>query len=229
MNPPGLIIKQIEMGPMMNFTYIIGCAETLEAAVVDPAWDVPAILDVARGLRLRICHLLVTHAHPDHVNGLEEMLEKTGAKAYLNVEEIDYGREMAARYKVSIDSLKRHTANILAVSDGEEISVGKILVRCLHTPGHSPGSQCFLAGKNLFTGDTLFVDACGRVDLPGSDPGKLWWSLNRKLRALEDDIIVYPGHDYADKPTSSLGEQKHSNPYMQFATVDPFLRAMGIC
>jgi hydroxyacylglutathione hydrolase len=214
---------------MMNFIYIIGCSETREAAVIDPAWDVPAILNIARDLDLRLCHILVTHAHPDHVNGLEEMIEKTGARAYLNVEEADYMREMAMRYDVPLEFMMRHSGNIVTVSDDEEILLGKIPVRCLHTPGHSPGSQCFLAEKNLFSGDTLFVDACGRVDIPGSDPAKMWWSLNRKLRALEDDIMLYPGHNYASQPTSNLGEQKRNNPYMQFASVDPFLRAMGVC
>ena len=107
--------------------------------------------------------------------------------------------------------------------------MGKLPVRCLHTPGHSPGSQCFLVGKNLLSGDTLFVDACGRVDLPGGDPEKLWWSLNRKLRALEDDIVVYPGHNYGGRATSTLGEQKRGNPYMQYTSADQFLRDLGGC
>jgi hydroxyacylglutathione hydrolase len=122
-----------------------------------------------------------------------------------------------------------YAARIRAVSDEEVIRVGKLPVRCLHTPGHSPGSQCFLVGENLLSGDTLFVDACGRVDLPGGDAAKLWWSLNRKLRALEDDIVVYPGHNYGNRPTSTLGEQKRGNPYMQCASVDQFLRDLGGC
>jgi hydroxyacylglutathione hydrolase len=228
MNSDDCFIKQIELGPMMNFIYLIGCSQTREAAVVDPAWDVPAILAVARALEFQLRHILLTHAHPDHANGLEELLDATGAKAYLHADEIRYVREMAEQYQVPLEFMKRHSGNIRPVADNEEIQVGKIPIRCLHTPGHTPGSQCFLVEKNLFSGDTLFVDACGRVDFPGGDPEKMWWSLNRKLRALDDDIVLYPGHNYADRPTSTLGEQKRSNPYMQMASVGEFLRAMGI-
>lgn len=223
----GLILKQIEMGPMMNYVYIIGCAETREGAVVDPAWDVPAILRTAGELGLRLRHVLVTHAHPDHVNGLEELLEATDAKVYLNEAEPGYLSEMGKFFQMSVEFLKRRSGNIQLVSDNEEVQVGKVLARCLHTPGHTPGSQCFLIGKTLFSGDTLFVDACGRIDLPGGDAEKMWWSLNRKLRALEDDIILYPGHNYGGQPTSTLGEQKRSNPYMRFDSPDEFVRAMG--
>jgi glyoxylase-like metal-dependent hydrolase (beta-lactamase superfamily II) len=229
MTSAGSILKQIEMGPMMNFVYIIGCAETREAAVVDPAWDVSAILRTVGELGLRLRHVLVTHAHPDHVNGLEELLEATDAKAYLNEAELGYLSEMGKFFQMSVEFLKRRSGNIQLVSDDEEVQVGKVLVRCLHTPGHTPGSQCFLIGKTLFSGDTLFVDACGRIDFPGGDAEKMWWSLNRKLRALEDDIVLYPGHNYGRRPTSTLGEQKRSNPYMQFDSPDEFLQAMGAC
>ncbi|MBZ5494901.1 MAG: MBL fold metallo-hydrolase [Acidobacteriia bacterium] len=222
-----IIIRQMALGPMMNFVYIIGCAETRIAAVVDPAWDVPGILRTARDLDLQLGHILVTHAHPDHVNGLEELLETTDARIYLNAEEISYMREMAARYQVPIEFIDRRAGNIQSVSDNDEIRIGKVPVRVLHTPGHTPGSQCFLVEKNLFSGDTLFIDACGRVDFPGGDPEKMWWSLNRRLRSLEDEIILYPGHSYGDQATSTLGEQKRSNPYMQFAAVADFLHAMG--
>ncbi len=221
-----MVLQQLELGPMMNFIYIIGCRETRTAAVVDPAWDVPATLKAVGKHNLELHHILLTHAHPDHTNGLEEMLAATDAKVYLHAAELDYALEMAERYQISIDFLKRRSARIQTVTDEEVIQVGAISVRCLHTPGHTPGSQCFLVGKNLFSGDTLFLEACGRVDLPGSDPERMWWSLNRKLRALEDDVILYPGHHYGARPVSTMGEQKRSNPYMQFDSVDDFLAAM---
>lgn len=227
MNSDKFVLQQIELGPMLNFIYLIGCEETREAAVVDPAWDVPAILATVRKLDFRLRHILLTHAHPDHANGVEELLESTDARVYLHADEIKYVREMAERYQVPIEFMKRHAENIQPVSDNYEIHVGKIPIRCLHTPGHTPGSQCFLVGKNLISGDTLFVGACGRVDFPGGDPEKMWWSLNRKLRALEDDIVLYPGHNYGDRPTSTLGDQKRNNLYMQFASAAEFLRAMG--
>ncbi len=223
-----LILKQLELGPMMNLIYVVGCGETREAAVVDPGWDAPAILDAVRQLGLRLSHLWITHAHPDHINGLEELLEATSAQVFLNAEELAYMRQMAETFHVDIGFLERHAGRLRPVTDNEEILLGKNPVRCLHTPGHTPGSQCFLVEKNLFSGDTLFIDACGRVDLPGGDPEKMWWSLNRKLRTLDDDVTLYPGHSYGDRLKSTMGEQKRSNPYMQFDSAAQFLRAMGI-
>lgn len=223
---PQVVLKQMEIGPMMNFIYIIGCAETREAAVVDPAWDVPRILKIAQDSELKIQRILVTHAHPDHVNGLEALLEATDAQVHINVEELDYMKEMAARFRVPVDFMNRRSANFRSMSDGDEVKLGKVSVQFLHTPGHTPGSQCFLVEKSLISGDTLFINACGRVDLPGGDPEKMWWSLNRKLTALDDDTILYPGHNYSDRPTASLGDQKRTNPYLQYTSVNQFLRDM---
>ncbi len=212
---------------MSNFVYLIGCAETREAAVVDPAWDVQAILKLARESDLRLNRIFVTHGHPDHINGLEELLEATDARIYVHAEETDYMRQAAQLFRMPVEFMNRRSANFQVVSDGQEILVGKLPVQFLHTPGHTPGSQCFLVEKNLVSGDTLFINNCGRVDLPGGDPEKMWWSLNHRLRALEDDTVLYPGHNYADRPTSTMGEQKRENPYLQFASLEEFLRDMS--
>ena len=221
-----VVLRQVELGPMMNFIYLIGCPKTREAAVVDPAWDVPAILRMAHVSDLKINRILATHAHPDHINGLEELLEATDAKVYMHSDEINYMKEMAARFHVPIEFMNRRSGNFHPVGDGEEIRVGKLPIRFLHTPGHTPGSQCFLVENNLISGDTLFINACGRVDLPGGDPEKMWSSLNRKLASLDDDVVLYPGHNYAERPSATLGEQKRSNPYLQYASVNQFLRVM---
>jgi hydroxyacylglutathione hydrolase len=222
-----MILKQAEIGPMMNFVYLIGCEKTRDAAVVDPAWDAPAILKLAQDLNLKIKHILLTHGHPDHVNGLEALLEATDAIVYIHSDEVEYMKEVAQEFGMSTDFLKRRSDKIQKVSDGDKILVGNLSVEVLHTPGHSPGSQCFLVEGCLFSGDTLFVDACGRVDMPGGEPEKMWSSLNQKLRSLEDGIIVYPGHDYGGSPTSTIGEQKRTNAYMNFSSVQQFRRMMG--
>jgi len=224
MESPRMIVKQAMIGPMMNFVYLIGCAETKEAAVVDPAWDAGKILDLARDSGLEIRHILVTHGHPDHTNALEALLEATDARIYLHSDEVDYMREVARGFGMSTDFMIRRAGNIQTVSDNTKISVGKLAVQCLHTPGHSPGSVCFLVENCLFSGDTLFVDACGRVDMPGGDPRKMWWSLNHTLRSLDDSILIYPGHDYGGSPTSTIGEQKLANPYMNYDSVQKFVR-----
>lgn len=211
---------------MMNFVYLIGCAETGEAAVVDPAWDVPLILELARQADLRVHHVLLTHSHPDHVNGLDEMLQATDATAYVHPDESSYMREVAARFGFSLDFMGRRSDRFQASPDELVVGIGKLALRFLHTPGHTPGSQCFMVEKNLFSGDTLFIGACGRVDLPGGDPQKMWWSLNRRLKQLDDDTIVYPGHNYSDRSSSTIGEQKRSNPCMQCDSLDQFLQYM---
>ena len=209
----------------MNFIYLVGCSETGEAAVVDPAWDVPAVLRLAEESELKIQHILVTHAHPDHINGLEELLEATDARVYMQRDEVDYMNEIAARFGVSTEFMKQRSTNFKAISGSEKLPIGSLSVQCLHTPGHTPGSQCFLVEESLVSGDTLFINACGRVDLPGGDPEKMWWSLNKTLAALGDETILYPGHNYADRPTSTLGEQKKENPYMQFTSVEHFVQS----
>ncbi len=222
-----MILKQAEIGPMMNFVYLIGCQETREAGVVDPAWDAPAIMRMAQASNLNIKHILLTHGHPDHVNALEPLLEATDARVYIHKDEVEYMREAARSFGMSTEFMNRRSGNFQEVSDGHSIYVGGLRIQCLHTPGHSPGSQCFLAENCLFSGDTLFVDACGRVDLPGGEPEKMWWSLNQKLRGLDDNIAVYPGHDYGGSPKSTIGEQKETNPYMNYDSVQRFLRDMS--
>jgi hydroxyacylglutathione hydrolase len=222
-----MVLKQIEIGPMMNFVYLIGCSESGDAAVVDPAWDVPVMLKMAQESDLRIRHILITHGHPDHINGLEELLQATDARVYIHSDELDYMREVARSFGMSTDFMNQRSSNFRMVSDGDITLVGRLSIQFLHTPGHSPGSQCFLTEGSLISGDTLFVDACGRVDIPGGDPEKMWWSLNHKLRALDDKTILYPGHNYGNRPTSTIGEQKQTNPYMKYDSVQQFLRDMS--
>lgn len=224
---PPPVLKQMEIGPMMNFVYIIGCQKTRQGAVIDPAWDVPLIRKTAREMNLELSLALMTHCHPDHINGLPELLDFTKVRVCMHPLETGYMRTMAVQLGVPADLAQVPAANYQPVSDGEEIALGELSIRVLHTPGHTPGSVCYLVNDSLFSGDTLFVNACGRVDLPGGDPAAMWFSLNRKLTGLDDRTILFPGHNYGGRRSSTIGEQRRSNPYMQYASQQEFVRDMG--
>jgi hydroxyacylglutathione hydrolase len=208
-----LYVRQMEIGPMANFVYLIGPAGSKETAVVDPAWDVPTVLRTAESDDRRIVAALVSHWHPDHTNGLQELVERTDATVYVNRDEIPW--------------LRYDGGNLKAVGPGEDMDLAGLGIRFVHTPGHTPGSQCFLVRDRLISGDTLFINACGRTDLPGGNPAQLYESLTGTLRKLDDRTILLPGHNYADVPSTTLGEQKRSNPFLCCTTLDGFLRMVG--
>jgi hydroxyacylglutathione hydrolase len=221
-----LYLCQAQIGPMANFVYFIGDKVTRKAAVVDPAWEVDKIMDFAASEGYTIDKLLITHYHPDHlggsmmgqsVQGAAEILKRLDVKVYVNKEEA----EGAKRVTGMSDS------DLVKVEAGDVLNVGEIPVKFIHTPGHTPGSQCFLVEGNLISGDTLFVGSCGRVDLPGSDPAAMYHSLNHTLRNLDDATVVYPGHAYSSESRTTIADQKRHNMYMRFPTLDDFLDAMG--
>jgi len=225
-NPERLYLRQAQIGPMANFVYLIGDPETHKAAVVDPAWDVGAILKFAQDEGYEIDRILITHYHQDHlgghmmghnVQGAADLLNLIKAKVYVNKHEAEGVKRVAGL----------SDSDLVTVEAGDVFKIGNIDIKFLHTPGHTPGSQCFLVEGNLVSGDTLFVNSCGRVDLPGSDPEAMYYSLNQTLRNLEDSTVVYPGHAYAPEPSTTIGEQKRHNMYMRFSNLDDFLMAMG--
>jgi hydroxyacylglutathione hydrolase len=204
-----IYIKQFEIGPMDNFVYFIGDALTREVFVIDPGWDAGKILEEAKQEKVTIKDVLLTHSHFDHVNAMENLLAETGGAAYVHEKEAPFLKGTKVRLKL--------------VKDGDKIKIGDIEIACLHTPGHTPGGQCFLVDGNLFSGDTLFIGACGRCDLPGSSAEAMYASL-LKLSKLDEATVVYPGHNYAEGPASTIGREKKSNPYMQFGSEGEFRR-----
>ena len=209
-----LFFQQIEVGLMENFVYLIGSIQTREVLVVDPAWEVDRIFNEVDQSQVKVVGALITHTHFDHVNGVEELLEKVpNAKVYVHKEESNF--------------LPKESANIIAVEGGKKIQVGDIEVEFIHTPGHTPGSQCFLVRNHLVSGDTLFIGSCGRCDLPGGDPEQMYYSLTQRLMKLPEEVVVYPGHNYADRSNSTMGEQKKENPFMKFQLKGDFLEFMG--
>jgi hydroxyacylglutathione hydrolase len=216
-----LYLKQMELGPMQNFVYLIGDPETRDCIVVDPAWDIEQILNTLAEDGMRLTGVLVTHTHQDHVGGhlfgfdipgIEELLESVPAKVYV--------------HKAEREFLHGFGSDLVKVDGGDTVEVGRIAVTFIHTPGHTPGSQCFLVDGRLVSGDTLFIRSCGRTDLPGSDPKEMYTSLTQRLGALPDDTVVFPGHNYGGISTT-IGDEKRQNPMMRFPSMSDFLRAMG--
>jgi hydroxyacylglutathione hydrolase len=226
-----LYFAQVPVGQMANFAYLIGSRETRECLLVDPAWQVDALLDQAEADGMRVAGALVTHYHQDHVGGsifgmeiegLARLLARAPVPVHVNAREAEGVRKVTG---LSASDLVRHEG-------GDALELGGLVVRLLHTPGHTPGSQCFLveeagAPGRLVSGDTLFLGSCGRVDLPGGDPEALFDSLRNRLGRLPDDTLLYPGHFYAAEPFATLGEQKRTNPYLRVARLEDFLSFLG--
>jgi len=226
-----LYFAQIPVGQMANLAYLIGSRSTREVVLVDPAWSVDALLDRAEADGMKPIGALVTHYHQDHVGGeifgmeiegVARLLERCPVPLYVNQHEADGTRQVTG---ASESDLRR-------MSGGDQIEIGEVRVRLLHTPGHTPGSQCFLveeAGEpgRLVSGDTLFLGSCGRVDLPGSDPEAMYRSLNEILKRLPDETLVYPGHLYSSEASDTLGNEKRTNPFLRVSSLDQFLMFMG--
>jgi glyoxylase-like metal-dependent hydrolase (beta-lactamase superfamily II) len=206
----GLYLKQMEIGPMENFVYLVGDAKTREVFIVDPAWQVDTILRVVKEEDLKVKGALVSHFHFDHTNGIEELLESVSCPIYVNKHDVPY-------LDLSSDHVK-------PVDGGEKVKVGDVEIEMVHTPGHTPGSQCFHVRNRLISGDTLFIGACGRCDLPGGNAEDMYRSLTQKLMKFDDSTILCPGHNYSDKPTSTMGNEKRTNPYLMMDSLQNFLR-----
>jgi len=204
-----IFFQQIEMGPMANYVYFVGDPITRELAVVDPAWDIDLIRDVAQKHDYQLKHALITHGHPDHINLVETLLNEEQVQAYMHRDEVPW-----------IGGWKE---TIIPTNHMDEISIGNIKIQALHTPGHTEGSQCFLFDTKMISGDTLFIDGCGRTDLPGGNAEQLYDTFNNVIKKLPNDTIIYPGHNYADDPCQPLDKQKKSNPYLKAYSKEAFL------
>ena len=210
---------------MANFSYLIGDRETRQGVIVDPAYDIAGLLDVAAGDDMAIVGALATHYHADHVGGsfmghavegVRELLAAVSVPIHVQRDEAELVRRQAG---LSASDLVSHDG-------GEVIEVGAVTVQVVHTPGHTPGSQCFLVDGRLVAGDTLFLEGCGRTDLPGSDPAAMYESLHR-LTSLPDEVVVYPGHHYSAASLGTLGAVKESNYVLAPRTREQWLAMFG--
>lgn len=195
---------------MANFVYLVGDRTAGECLAVDPAWDVDGILDAAAADGMKVTGALVTHYHPDHIGGhmlgrsitgLARLLERNPCPVHAHAAEAHGIRVVTG---LSETDLTKHAS-------GDKIAAGAIEVELLHTPGHTPGSSCFRCGNALLSGDTLFLQGCGRVDLPGGDREEMMRTITTRLATLPDDLVLYPGHDYGSKPHAPMGEVKRTN------------------
>jgi hydroxyacylglutathione hydrolase len=206
---------------MVNFAYVIGDREKGEAVVVDPAYAAQDLVDLVEGEGMKVVGALATHHHPDHVGG-SMMGHTLGGIADMDVPVHVHRDEASFVQRVTGVA----AADLVHHEGGDTITVGDIPIEILHTPGHTPGSMCFLVGGVLVSGDTLFLEGCGRTDFPGSDPGAMYDSLMR-LATLPDDTVVCAGHWYSQPPLASLGDVKELNYVMKPRTKEAWLTMFG--
>jgi len=202
-----MIVNQISVGNMQNYTYILEDENTSEAIIIDPSWDLVELELIIKKNNLKIKYIVNTHHHFDHTLGNEAMVKSTHAPIIQH----------------ELSELKHD----IKVKDGDFIEFGNSKLKILHTPGHSKDSICLVGDGKIFSGDTLFVGNCGRIDLPGGSAKDLYHSLFDVLYSLDDDLIMYPGHNYGSSEVSTIGQEKSTNMIMQKRTEQQFIEMMG--
>lgn len=209
-----MFLKQMQVGHMAVFAYLLGDPEAGEALVIDPAANIEGIIAQADQNKLKIKYIVNTHGHVDHISGNLDMKNKTGAQIIIYENDAEMLTSTPAMI-LKMFGAKQSPAADRKVLDGDLISVGAISLKVLHTPGHSPGSMSLYTEGYVFTGDTLFVGGVGRTDLPGGSWPVMARSIQQKLCTLPDDTKVLPGHNYGGAPTSTIGREKASNPFLR--------------
>lgn len=211
---------------MVNFSYLIGDRQSGECMVVDPAYGVAELKAIAEADGMHLTGALVTHYHPDHcggdmmgmtIEGVSELLELTPMPVHVQADE--------AEWVLKVTDLER--TDLVEHRSGDVVSVGAVEVQLLHTPGHTPGSQCFLVDDCLVAGDTLFLQGCGRTDLPGGDPAALYESLTTTLARVPDSAVLFPGHLYSPQASAPMGETRRSNMVFRPRSAAEWVRIFG--
>jgi glyoxylase-like metal-dependent hydrolase (beta-lactamase superfamily II) len=196
---------------MVNFVYLVGDRETGEAVVVDAAYDIRGILDVAAADGMKVTGALASHYHPDHVGGRMGGMQLSGVRELLTLNPVPvHVHRDESPWVQRVTGADR--SDLVEHDSGDVVQVGEIGIELIHTPGHTPGSQCFFVDRRfLVSGDTLFLEGCGRTDLPGGDPAQLYESLTQRLAKVPDDALLFPGHLYSAEPSATMGETREWN------------------
>jgi glyoxylase-like metal-dependent hydrolase (beta-lactamase superfamily II) len=211
---------------MVNFVYLIGDRVTGEAVVVDPAYAVQDLLDILEADGMTLTGALGTHYHPDHVGGQMAGFSLEGISSLLDKVQVPIHVQ-----KDELPWVERTTGvggtHLVGHDSSDVLRVGEVEIELIHTPGHTPGSQCFLVDGRLVAGDTLFLDGCGRTDLPGADPAAMYDSINHRLARVPDEAVLYPGHLYSAEPSQLMGETRKWNYVFRANSLEQWMAAFG--
>ena len=213
MNQP--IIRQIPIGPLQVLTYLVACPQTKEAVIIDPAGEEETISALIGKEGVLVKYILNTHGHADHVLANQKLKQMLSAPTCMHESDDQFFSQKVVQEESSKEfGLPPSDPVDIKLKDGDVLELGTLKIAVIHTPGHTPGSVCYLVSGNLFTGDTLFVGAVGRTDLTGASLDTLLDSLEKKLLPLPPETVVWPGHDYGETPTSTMGREMEENPYI---------------
>jgi glyoxylase-like metal-dependent hydrolase (beta-lactamase superfamily II) len=213
---------------MVNFVYLIGDRETGDAVAIDPAYNPAELVEMLGADGLRLTGVLTTHWHPDHCGGDMMGYEIQGLRELLALDDVSAPVHV---HRDEAEWVKRTTgasdSDLVLHDSGDTVMVGEVPVRLIHTPGHTPGSQCFLVDGSLIAGDTLFLEGCGRTDLPGADSDAMYESLTQRLAVVPDDTVLYPGHMYSPEPHATMGETRKHNYVFRIGSLDQWRMMFG--
>ncbi len=211
---------------MVNFCYLIGDRSTGEAVVIDPAYDTDTLVDILEADGMQLTGALATHYHADHVggsmmgmqiNGVAQLLERVDVPIHVQAAEAEFVQKVTGL----------ESGSLVSHASGDVVSVGSVDIELIHTPGHTPGSQCFLVENCLVAGDTLFLDGCGRTDLPGGDPEELYRSLHDRLAKVPDSAVLFPGHLYSPEPSQSMADTRQHNVVYKPQSLEQWMMMFG--
>jgi hydroxyacylglutathione hydrolase len=210
-----VIIRQAAIGPYKVNTYLLACGQTKKAVLIDPGGEAEKIVKMVRDEGVEPIYILNTHGHADHVLANQKLKAVFSVPVCMHEDDDIFFAAADVRAKSQKElGLPAPAPADIRLNDGQMLEVGKLQIKVIHTPGHTPGSVCFLAEGNLFTGDTLFVGDVGRTDLTGGSLDMLLNSLKEKVIVLPAETIIWPGHDYGETPTSTVGREMQENPYI---------------